>query len=62
MDRIELGGSIRHRGESATVKKFYRENDGRVRLQPANTAMQPMYFRGNEVTIQGIVIGVMRRY
>ncbi len=50
------------RGESATVKKFYREQDGRVRLQPANTTMQPMYFRGNEVTIQGIVIGVMRRY
>ncbi|MEX2284024.1 MAG: transcriptional repressor LexA [Gemmatimonadota bacterium] len=50
------------RGESATVKKFYRENDGRIRLQPANTTMQPMYFRGHEVTIQGIVIGVMRRY
>jgi repressor LexA len=50
------------RGESATVKKFYRENDGRVRLQPANATMQPMYFRGHEVAIQGIVIGVMRRY
>jgi repressor LexA len=50
------------RGESATVKKFYREHDGRVRLQPANTTMQPMYFRGHEVTIQGVVIGVMRRY
>jgi repressor LexA len=50
------------RNESATVKKFYRENDGRVRLQPANSTMQPMYYRGHEVTIQGIVIGVMRRY
>jgi repressor LexA len=50
------------RGESATVKKFYREQDGRVRLQPANTSMQAMYFRGHEVAIQGVVIGVMRRY
>ena len=50
------------RGESATVKKFYREHDGRVRLQPANATMGPMFFRGNEVAIQGVVIGVLRRY
>ena len=49
-------------GESATVKKFYREHDGRVRLQPANTTMNPMYFRGNDVVVQGVVIGVLRRY
>ena len=49
-------------GDSATVKKFYRENDGRVRLQPANPTMGPMYFRPNDVTVQGIVIGVIRRY
>src|SRR6185369_16527963 len=49
-------------GESATVKKFYRENDGRVRLQPANATMSPMFFRGHEVAIQGVVIGVLRRY
>jgi repressor LexA len=34
-------GSI---GGSATVKKFYREKDGQVRLQPANPTMEPMYF------------------
>ena len=49
-------------GDSATVKKFYRERDGRVRLQPANVTMNPMFFRPNDVMIQGIVIGVIRRY
>jgi repressor LexA len=49
-------------GDSATVKKFYRERDGRIRLQPANAAMQPMYFTPDEVQIQGIVIAVIRKY
>jgi repressor LexA len=48
--------------ESATVKKFYRETDGRVRLQPANAAMEPMYFGEDRVLVQGIVVGVIRRY
>jgi repressor LexA len=48
--------------ESATVKKFYREKDGQVRLQPANEAMQPMYFGADRVMVQGIVVGVIRRY
>jgi repressor LexA len=49
-------------GESATVKKFYRERDGRIRLQPANETMQPMFFAAEEVQIQGIVVGVIRKY
>ena len=49
-------------GESATVKKFYRESAGRVRLQPANEMMQPMYFPADAVQIQGIVVGVIRKY
>ena len=49
-------------GDSATVKKFYREKDGRVRLQPANATMPPMHFRADDVLIQGIVVGVIRRY
>ena len=48
--------------ESATVKKFFREKDGRVRLQPANATMQPMYFGADQVLVQGIVVGVIRRY
>jgi repressor LexA len=49
-------------GTSATVKKFYRERDGRVRLQPANDTMTPMYFHERDIAIQGIVVGVIRRY
>jgi repressor LexA len=49
-------------GTSATVKKYYRERDGRIRLQPANDTMQPIYVHENDVKIQGIVVGVLRRY
>ena len=49
-------------GEAATVKTFYRENDGNVRLQPANPLMQPMYFPPDRIRVQGVVVGVIRRY
>lgn len=49
-------------GTSATVKKLYRERDGRIRLQPANETMAPIYVHENDVTIQGVVVGVLRRY
>ncbi len=49
-------------GESATVKKLYREPDGRVRLQPANEALTPQYYDPDQVAVQGIVVGVIRRY
>lgn len=49
-------------GDSATVKKYYRERDGRIRLQPANETMQPIYVHENDIAIQGIVVGVLRRY
>lgn len=49
-------------GTSATVKKFYRERDGRIRLQPANEALAPIYVHENDITIQGVVVGVLRRY
>ena len=42
----------------ATLKRFFREKD-RVRLQPANGQMQPIYTR--DIQIQGKVIGVIRR-
>jgi repressor LexA len=43
---------------TATLKRFYKERD-RVRLQPANSEMEPIYAR--DVKIQGKVIGVIRR-
>ncbi|HEU4629400.1 MAG TPA: transcriptional repressor LexA [Gemmatimonadaceae bacterium] len=49
-------------GNAATVKKFYRERDGRIRLQPANETMAPIYVHENDITIQGVVVGVLRRY
>lgn len=45
--------------DEATLKKFYREKN-RIRLQPANAKYKPIYVR--DVEIQGVVIGVMRRY
>ena len=48
--------------EGATVKRFYREAGGIVRLQPANAELTAMRFRANRVRIQGIVVGVIRRY
>jgi repressor LexA len=49
-------------GTSATVKKFYRERDGRIRLQPANESMEPIFVHENDISIQGVVVGVLRRY
>ena len=48
-------------GTDVTLKKFYRDN-GRIRLQPANPAMQPIILDGSQVQIQGVVVGVMRKY
>ena len=48
-------------GAEVTLKKFYREQD-RVRLQPANPAMQPLIFEPGQVQIQGVVVGMMRKY
>jgi repressor LexA len=46
--------------QEVTLKKIYREK-GRIRLQPANKEMQPMYFAPEEVEIQGKVIAVLRK-
>ncbi len=44
-----------------TLKRFYAEK-GRVRLQPANAAMRPIYVEQGHVAVQGIVVGLMRRF
>lgn len=46
--------------KEATLKKFYAEGT-RVRLQPANSTMKPIYAQASNVEIQGRVIGVLRR-
>ncbi len=45
-------------GEEATVKRFYKEEDG-IRLQPENTALEPIVSK--DVIILGKVIGVLRK-
>ena len=49
------------RGSEVTLKKFYRDN-GRIRLQPANERVQPLVVDAGLVQIQGVVVGVVRRY
>ena len=49
-------------GGEATLKRFYREPGGKIRLQPANAEMPPIVVPGAEVKIQGRVIGVLRKY
>jgi len=48
-------------GQDATLKRFYREGD-KVRLQPANSKMNPIMAPAASVQVQGKVIGVLRRY
>lgn len=48
--------------EAATLKRFYKEDDGSVRLQPENPTMEPiMVPSSQDLKIQGIVKGVIRR-
>ena len=67
-DRIERRESARD-GEivvallddgQATLKRYFKER-GRVRLQPANSTMSPIYV-DKDIRIQGVLIGVLRTY
>ena len=48
--------------EDATVKRFFREGS-RIRLQPANSSMEPIYVdqASGEVEVIGVAVGVFRR-
>ncbi|MCZ2148125.1 MAG: transcriptional repressor LexA [Bryobacterales bacterium] len=45
-----------------TLKRFYREDDGMARLQPANAGMQPIVVPMNDLQIQGKLLAVLRKY
>ncbi|MBI4234188.1 MAG: transcriptional repressor LexA [Chloroflexi bacterium] len=45
--------------KAATLKRIYREGN-RVRLQPANSQMEPIYTHPENVQVQGRVVGVLR--
>lgn len=49
-------------GTEATLKRYYHEPDGRIRLQPANSAMAPIYVNPESLQIQGRVLAIMRKY
>ncbi len=49
-------------GSEATLKRYYKEKD-HIRLQPANSTMDPIIVKpGTPIEIQGVVIGVIRKY
>jgi repressor LexA len=48
--------------QETTLKKFYRERNGMIRLQPANPEIKPFSFSAVRVKIQGIIIGILRKY
>ena len=48
-------------GSDATLKRFFPEGE-RVRLQPANPTMEPIYVPARDVRIQGVVVGLMRKF
>ncbi len=50
---------LRDRNE-VTLKKIYHEA-GKIRLQPANQSMEPIFCRPEDIEIQGKVIGVLRK-
>ncbi|HEV3275319.1 MAG TPA: transcriptional repressor LexA [Terriglobia bacterium] len=53
-------------GTDATLKRFFRldkgPDKGKIRLQPANSRMDPIMVAARDVKIQGRVIGVLRKY
>jgi len=46
----------------ASLKRIYREPRNMVRLQPANAAMKPMFYRADEVEVQGRLLAVLRKF
>ena len=49
-------------GDDATLKRFYREPGGKIRLQPANSDMAPIVVPAQDVKVQGRVVGVLRKF
>ncbi len=48
--------------EFATLKSIFHEKNGKIRLQPANTKMDPIFVDPASLSIQGVVTGVIRRF
>ena len=48
--------------EEATVKRFFREKNGKIRLQPANERMEPILVKDKDFSSRGRVVAVLRKY
>lgn len=46
----------------ATVKKYYREDGGQIRLQPANDRLEPIWVSEDHLEVRGVVVAVIRKY
>jgi repressor LexA len=49
-------------GRDVTVKKWYAQSDGTVRLEPANASEKALVLEGDRVTVHGRVVGLLRKY
>jgi repressor LexA len=49
-------------GSQTTLKRFYKEPGDSVRLQPANSSLQPIYVAAKDLEIQGRLLAVLRKY
>src|SRR5713226_2242098 len=49
-------------GMETTLKRIYREPGERIRLQPANSSLQPIFVPASEVQIQGRLLAILRKY
>ncbi len=48
--------------DEVTLKRYYRESPEIIRLQPSNATMAPLRFPAQDVRIQGVVVGLLRKY
>ena len=55
-----MGGVVD--GTDVTVKKWYAQEDGMVRLEPANAAVEPLLLPADRVAVHGRVIALLRKY
>lgn len=49
-------------GDEVTLKRIYRVDEASVRLQPANPSLPEMIAPASDVQVQGVVVGLLRRY
>lgn len=49
-------------GEDSTIKRYYPQPDGTVRMEPWRPNLQPVFAKAEDVRVQGIVTGMMRKF